>query len=61
MTIKVKQVKSYDPWLAILCVVLALSTVAFALLAVRNATPFTCDSYERINDSAFKCIKVIKK
>lgn len=64
MTIFVRQEsdrKRVSWWLITLCVVLAASTAGFAVLAVRNAKPFTCDESEVINDKIMRCTKILMK
>lgn len=61
MTIPVKECKSYDPWLVVLCVVLSVALAGFVFLAVRNATPFTCETSEFIDDNRIKCTRIIER
>lgn len=49
MRIRVRQEDNCDPWLVALSILLALSTLGFGWLAVRNARPLECDRHY-IND-----------
>lgn len=60
MTIEVKEIKSCDPWLVALSIVLGLATLGFGLLAVRNAKPFTCDTSFTNNNGQLVCQKVLR-
>lgn len=59
--IPVKECKNYDPLLAVLCVVLTISTLGFAFLAVKNSSPLQCDNYKIVSNNKFECIKVVDR